>query len=291
MFGTGGRRNVSTNGGVTTLELRAIESVLQLESGYVLDFTDAEFAAFFEEYGVDIGHPKFSVDGTSKAKRLRYFLRTTAPPLSGKVLAGLLQHRLAMAGDAPSAREQEPYAAAVRRCGGAGPAATSVDPEVDLVALVFKEEVFARLPVPPPDAAVLVARMKEAHACIGAEAYLAAVILCGSVLEGMCLGFGKGNIERVNRGYGAARNGKAAPRLTDWKLVDWIEVLRHLGIFSPNIERFGHALREFRNYVHPAEQVRSGFSPDLHTARIAFQVVVAAAEDLGRAGPGTATET
>ena len=60
-------------------------------------------------------------------------------------------------------------------------------------------------------------------------------------------------------------------------------VLERLGDLSPNIAKFGHALRDFRNYVHPAEQLAHHFSPDQHTARIGFQVVVAAADDLVRA--------
>jgi hypothetical protein len=52
---------------------------------------------------------------------------------------------------------------------------------------------------------------------------------------------------------------------------------------SPNIEKFGHGLRDFRNYVHPAEQLARGFSRDQNTARIGFQVVIAAADDLVRA--------
>ncbi len=42
-------------------------------------------------------------------------------------------------------------------------------------------------------------------------------------------------------------------------------------------------LRDFRNYVHPAEQLAHRFSPDQPTAHIGFQGVVAAAEDLVRA--------
>jgi hypothetical protein len=56
--------------------------------------------------------------------------------------------------------------------------------------------------------------------------------------------------------------------------------LESLGDLSPNISKFGHALRDFRNFVHPHEQLAHRFSPDEHTARIGFQVVVAAVDDL-----------
>jgi hypothetical protein len=85
--------------------------------------------------------------------------------------------------------------------------------------------------------------------------------------------------------YGfAAQYNKAPPQFHEWKLREWIDVLARIGDLSPNVEKFGHALRDFRNYVHPAEQLAHRFSPDHHTARIGFQVVVAAAEDLVRAG-------
>ena len=76
---------------VSTLELRAIDTVLGMGGGYVLDFTDRTFAEFFRVHGVQIDDTRYSTEGGSKAKRLRYFLRITAPPLSGKVLAGLVK--------------------------------------------------------------------------------------------------------------------------------------------------------------------------------------------------------
>ena len=47
-------------------------------------------------------------------------------------------------------------------------------------------------------------------------------------------------------------------------------MLGHVGALSPNVEKYGHALRDFRNYVHPAHN----FVANEHTARISFHVVV-----------------
>lgn len=65
-----------------------------MESGYVLDFVNRTFADFLARYNVDIDDPKFADLGTSKANRLRSFLRSTPPPLVGQVLVGLLEHRI-----------------------------------------------------------------------------------------------------------------------------------------------------------------------------------------------------
>ena len=221
---------------------------------------------------------------------LRCFLRKAHPDLAARVLAGLLEHRVVSKPEGLKQPEIEAFGRIVARLGG-GPAqtapATSADSaqlESDLLRRVFKPEVFARVSLDEPMTKVLIDRMNEARRCIDARAYLAAVILCGSVLEGICLSFGSQHIERVSRAYVARFNRTSKP-LHEWRLQDWIDVLAGLGDLSPNVEKFGHGLRDFRNYVHPAEQLANHFSPDEHTARIGFQVVVAAAEDLVRASP------
>jgi hypothetical protein len=274
---------------VTTLDLRVVESVLEMGGGYVLDLTNRTFADFFGEHGIDIDDGRFFADGPSKANRLRCFLRTSRPPVTGRVLAGLLQHRLASKPEGLRQEDLEKYRQLAVRLGGvvppdasAGVAEDGASAEAALLRRVFRPEVFEKLPIDLSMSRVLIERLNEAQRCIDAKAYLAAVILCGSVLEGMCLGYGSRNIERVSRGY-SERIGKPPRHLPDWRLQEWIDVLTRLGDLSPNVENFGHGLRDFRNYVHPAEQLVHGFVPDAHTARISFQVVIAAAEDLVRA--------
>ncbi len=281
--------------GVSTLDLRVIERVLEMGGGYVLDFTDRTFSEFFSEHGVPIDDPRFSSKGTSKANRLRYFLGVTQPPLTGRVLAALLQHRLAWKPDV-ALNDLGAYGRIVVRFGGelpqdtvAAAASTTDTAEAALLRRVFRPEAFAQMSLDDAMTRALVERMEEAQRCIEANAHLAAVILCGSVLEGMCLGFGCRHPERVNRAYAACYN-KSPGKFHEWTLREWIDILGRLGDLSPNIEEFGHALRDFRNYVHPAEQLDHHFSPDQHTSRIGFQVVVAAADDLARAAIAVAAE-
>jgi hypothetical protein len=281
---------------VSTLELRAIDTVLGMGGGYVLDFTDRTFAEFFRDHGVQIDDPRYSVEGASKAKRLRYFLRITPPPLAGKVLAGLLEYRLTSSGEIdPGAWDTAAMVAdrlggvppRVKQRGAEPPAAMT---EQELLARSLRAEAVAGATRDPTMAAIVLDRLQEAERCIGVDAYLAAVILAGSVLEALCLDFGAQHPERVNRAFEAAYN-KPPPKLHEWQLRQWIEVLGSTGDLSPNIEKFGHGLRDFRNYVHPAQQRASGFRPDKHTANISLRVVVAAIDDLAAAyvRPGSAT--
>jgi len=67
---------------------------LFIKDGYVLDFSNPRYATFFrEEVGINIDDPRWSIEGGSKGKRLRYFLRTVEPALAVKALKALWGHR------------------------------------------------------------------------------------------------------------------------------------------------------------------------------------------------------
>ena len=101
--------------------------------------------------------------------------------------------------------------------------------------------------------------------------------MCGSILEAVLLGQAEREPEKFNRS-------KAAPKTTegkikqfcDWKLADLIDVARELGILRPDAHKFSHYLRDFRNYIHPNQQMQSGFMPDKHTARMCVDALRAA---------------
>jgi hypothetical protein len=67
---------------------------LFIKDGYVLKFSDATYATFFaEELNVKIDDPKYSAEGGSKGKRLRYFLRSVDDALAVKTLEALWDYR------------------------------------------------------------------------------------------------------------------------------------------------------------------------------------------------------
>lgn len=76
------------------LHMLLLDDVLQMGSGYVLDFTNRTFADFFwEELGIDIDDPKYAAKGGSKAKRMRYFLQNAPRPVVAKALNSLWEYR------------------------------------------------------------------------------------------------------------------------------------------------------------------------------------------------------
>jgi hypothetical protein len=65
-------------------------------------------------------------------------------------------------------------------------------------------------------------------------------------------------------------------QFSEWTLAQFIDVACELGYLKLDIKKFGHALRDFRNYIHPYQQMSSRFDPDHHTAEICLQVLRAA---------------
>ena len=71
-----------------------IDNVFGMGDGYVLNFSSRTFPEFFaEELGVDIDQPRWSVDGTSKAKRLRTYLRQADRETALRTLQALWDYR------------------------------------------------------------------------------------------------------------------------------------------------------------------------------------------------------
>ena len=59
-----------------------------------------------------------------------------------------------------------------------------------------------------------------------------------------------------------------------------INVSYELGYIREDVKKFSQGVRDFRNYIHPHEQVKSKFYPDIHTAKICLQVLKATLADL-----------
>nr|WP_246881760.1 MULTISPECIES: restriction endonuclease [unclassified Pseudomonas] len=65
--------------------------------GYVLDFSNRTMTEFFlEELSIDIDHPMFAEEGTSKARRLRCFLQSADRTTVHRALQALWCYRQAM---------------------------------------------------------------------------------------------------------------------------------------------------------------------------------------------------
>lgn len=124
---------------------------------------------------------------------------------------------------------------------------------------------------------ILKIRIGEAESNIKVGCSLSAIILIGSVAEGILLGVATKyprDFNTVNRAPTNRNDGKVKP-FNVWTLNDFIESAYELDIIHEDVKKFSHVLREFRNYIHPYQQLCSKFSPNIHTAAICLQVLKA----------------
>jgi hypothetical protein len=120
-----------------------------------------------------------------------------------------------------------------------------------------------------PFGAQLTRRLDEARLCWGSGAYLAAIIMLGSLLEGVL--------------YDFARTHITSGQHLDDNLQWLITLAGERGWVAADIVDYANVLRDHRNLIHPRKQHRGGHSPDTDSVRIAWNVVVASLNDLAAA--------
>ncbi len=120
--------------------MRLIDDLFGMGGGYVLDFSDRTFAEFFaDELNVGIDDPKFEVEGTSKAKRLRCFLKSCDPQQRIRTLMALWEYRehnrrrKGIAESVPEAQEQ--FCDLIERLGGKRPSGKKPETREPLTGL------------------------------------------------------------------------------------------------------------------------------------------------------------
>lgn len=113
-------------GAIRPLDMRLIDELFGMGGGYVLDFSDRTFAEFCAaELNVNIDDQSFKAEGTSKAKRLRFFLKSCDPQVRIRTLMALWEYRednrrrKGIAESIPEAQDQ--FCGLIERLGGKRP--------------------------------------------------------------------------------------------------------------------------------------------------------------------------
>jgi len=272
---------------LTQIDRVPLERLFEMGGGYVLDFSNTSFQSFIHEVtGVNIDDPMYSVYSGSKAKRLRGLWARESDQFVGKLCEKLMEYESAISSDVSPEKValREQCAVVVGRLLGR-PVASAPTPkprvESDILQEDFSGVKVDDLKLEQQVVDILKARLTEAQACFGAQAYLSVVILCGSVLEALLLGCAQADPRSFNQATCAAMDANGSvKKFPDWSLAQFIDVATETGKLSQDVKKYGHALRDFRNYVHPYQQMATGFIPDQHTARISLQVLKAAIADI-----------
>jgi len=112
-----------------------------------------------------------------------------------------------------------------------------------------------------------------------AECWKSVIILCGGTIEAILTDLLLAN------GARAKSSGAAPGRISDitkWDLTDLISVAVDLKLISAGVEKLSHSLREYRNLVHPGNEIRNKLTFDAEEARIALEVLNIVYRDLSK---------
>jgi hypothetical protein len=73
---------------------QVLEEAFEMHSGYVLNFTNRQFAAFMSDFAVEIYDDQYKIKGMSKANRLKAFLELAPEALAARVIRSLWQYSI-----------------------------------------------------------------------------------------------------------------------------------------------------------------------------------------------------
>lgn len=119
---------------------------------------------------------------------------------------------------------------------------------------------------------LLEADWREARRVHEAGAWKSCVILCGSILEGILMDALGRDLANASREYSLRRR-RPAPPLNEWDLVDLVESANKLRTFPKGAIHLSHAVREFRNLIHPGRQIRENVRVTEEQANVAINAV------------------
>lgn len=128
---------------------------------------------------------------------------------------------------------------------------------------------------------VIKQRVEEISTCLKNNAALSVIFLCGSTLEGLLLNVARVHPREFNTSASAPLKDQKVKPLQEWTLDNLINVAYEVGFIDLDVKKFSHVLRDFRNYIHPYEQMARNFNPTIETAKISAQVLKAAISQLG----------
>jgi hypothetical protein len=101
------------------------------------------------------------------------------------------------------------------------------------------------------------------------ECWKSVIILCGSSIEAILL-------DLLIQNESEAKKASAAPsksNLNKWHLHDMIEVALELELVPTGIGKLSHSIREYRNIIHPGNEIRQELTIAPEEANIAIEVM------------------
>lgn len=249
------------------------------QNGGVLDFSVEFLSNFFRKFDINIDGSRYHKHGESKAKRLRAFFELEGDQLIADVTLRLIDHYICYCEKRDVEADMKKVVEVKEIINNlierpSQPQSAGMDGPLDVK---LREGAIEELPIEKAMIPIVIARLKEAEIARDNGAYRAVVFLCGSVLEGVLLG-ATSQFPDSFKGANAAPKTKsgALKKFPHWTLAQLIAVASEIGMVSPDVTKWSDALRNFRNYIHPHQEMMSEFSPDKRTAQMCLTTLASA---------------
>ncbi|HEY1019264.1 MAG TPA: hypothetical protein VGE25_09715 [Sediminibacterium sp.] len=273
-----------------TTEKQLLETLFQMSGGGVLNFSNRMMEEFFrDDLGIQIYSEQYNYASGSKANRMRGFWKIAPDPLCAKALIKLIEYieSQIVIGNLDKSSFSPEIIASGRRIAnqllGVKQSAAAPITEDEFINKAFKDVDINKLGLDGVLTNTVTQRLEEIRKCLHAKSPLAVIFLCGSTLEGILLGIALKNIAAFNTATASPKDKtQKVKNIPEWTLNDLINVARELTLIGEDVKKYSHALRDFRNYIHPYQQSASGFHPDEHTAKISWAVLQAAISQLSK---------
>lgn len=234
-------------------EKKIIEKFLGMDSGYVLNFSNRTFSDFFiENFKINIYDDKYADRGESKAKRLRTFWEKESNTLVADSIEKMIEwwESDSLINEEEITNNQKVLAEKCKEIANNvrnRNTANMQNQEMEFLNKKFDSVNIKTLNLTTTMENIIQQRLDKIKKCLNGNIALGAIFLIGSTLEGL--------------------------------LIDVAHETNFIGL---DVKKFSHNLRDFRNYIHPEEQVIQNFNPNKNTALIAYNVLLAAMEDLNK---------
>lgn len=131
---------------------------------------------------------------------------------------------------------------------------------------------------------ILTRRWDECAKCVKADAHLAAIVMMGGLLEALFVARAnkmpdKTPLTSAARAPKDKLTGKTI-NYQDWMLDSYIKVGFELKWITESAKDVSDKLKEYRNFIHPAKELRYGVTLDLNDSSMFWQVTKALARQL-----------
>jgi hypothetical protein len=92
-------------------------------------------------------------------------------------------------------------------------------------------------------------------------------------------------LDRLSLDVASSVSATSAPKkadLTRWDLSDLIKVAVELKLVYSSVEKLSHSVREYRNLIHPGNELRNKLTVGAEEARIAIEILNLIDRELGK---------